>query len=72
MHLLRALPNAGKYLEYSIEGLTGRQLDGDQLFVERPYDVVDGKVEVTNAPGWGIEVNPTFLQATTYAVTERD
>ncbi|PDQ19642.1 mandelate racemase [Mesorhizobium sanjuanii] len=71
MHLLRALPNAGKYLEYSIEGPYSQQW-ADELFVERPYDVVDGKVEVTNAPGWGIEVNPTFLQATTYAVTERD
>jgi L-alanine-DL-glutamate epimerase-like enolase superfamily enzyme len=68
MHLLRAIPNAGKYLEYSIEGPYTQQW-ADELFVERPYEVVDGRVSVSDAPGWGIEVKPSFLESATYAIS---
>ena len=54
MHLLRAIPNAGKYLEYSIEGPYTQQW-ADGLFVESPYEVREGHVTVSDAPGWGIE-----------------
>ena len=69
MHILRAIPNAGPYLEYSIEGPYTQQW-ADHLFVERPYAVRDGQVEVSDAPGWGIEVAPAFLEKAAYAVTE--
>jgi len=62
MHLLRAIPNAGKYLEFSIEGEDYYPWQ-DNLFVESPYAVIDGKVSVTDAPGWGVEVNPVWLEA---------
>jgi len=26
------------------------------LFVSSPYDIVDGKATVTDAPGWGVEI----------------
>jgi L-alanine-DL-glutamate epimerase-like enolase superfamily enzyme len=68
MHLLRAIPNAGKYLEYSIEGPYTQQWAAD-LFVESPYAVVDGMVEVSDAPGWGVTVNPAFLTGARYAVS---
>jgi len=60
MHLLRAIPNAGKYLEFSIEGLDYYPWQ-DQLFVQSPFDIVDGKATVTNQPGWGVDVNPDWL-----------
>lgn len=69
MHLLRALPNAGKYLEYSIE-------DGPQyawtkgLFVEDPFTVTDGHVEVSEAPGWGVEIAPSFLETSSYRISD--
>ena len=69
MHLLRAIPNAGPYLEFSIEGPYGQQWDRT-LFVERPYAVRDGRVEVTDAPGWGVEPSPAFLDAATHARSE--
>lgn len=69
MHLLRAIPNAGKYLEYSIEGPYSQQW-ADTLFLERPYEVADGEVEVTDAPGWGVTVNPAFLESASYAASE--
>ncbi|AZQ68431.1 mandelate racemase/muconate lactonizing enzyme family protein [Silicimonas algicola] len=71
MHLLRAIPNAGKYLEYSIEGPYSQQW-ADTLFVERPYDVVDGQVRVTDAPGWGVEINPSFMEHSTYAISQSE
>src|SRR3546814_2344998 len=43
MHLLRTIPNAGKYLELSIEGPDYYPWQ-EGLFVESPYGVVDGHV----------------------------
>jgi len=60
MHLLRAIPNAGKYLEFSIEGLDYYPWQ-DKLFIESPYAIKDGMATVTDAPGWGAEPNPGWL-----------
>ena len=70
MHLLRAIPNAGKYLEFSIEGedyypwQTG-------LFVEDPFTITDGQAHVTDAPGWGAEIAPDWLARSAYKCSER-
>ncbi len=61
MHLLRAIPNAGKYLEFSIEGPDYYPWQ-DGLFVESPYAITDGHVQVSDAPGWGVEVAPQWLE----------
>lgn len=61
MHLLRAIPNAGKYLEFSIEGPDYYPWQ-EGLFLGDPYRVTDGHVTVSDAPGWGIEVNPAWLE----------
>lgn len=71
MHLLRAIPNAGKYLEFSIEGLDYYPWQ-DDLFLNDPYQIVDGKASVTDAPGWGIEINPEWLEKSFYEVSELD
>jgi len=60
MHLLRAIPNAGKYLEYSIEGLDYYPWQ-ENLFVESPFNIVDGTATVPDVPGWGVTVNPEWL-----------
>ncbi|MEI4195281.1 mandelate racemase/muconate lactonizing enzyme family protein [Roseovarius sp. E0-M6] len=65
MHLLRAIPNAGKYLEFSIEGDDYYPWQ-DGLFVEDPFTIEDGHARVTDAPGWGIEVNPEWLARSQY------
>jgi L-alanine-DL-glutamate epimerase-like enolase superfamily enzyme len=69
MHLLRAIPNAGKYLELSIEGLDYYPWQ-DRLFLGEPYKIVEGKAEVTDAPGWGVEINPEWLEKAAYKVSE--
>ncbi len=60
MHLLRAIPNAGRYLEFSIEGPDYYPWQ-EGLFVEDPYAVEDGTLRVTDAPGWGAEPSPDWL-----------
>jgi L-alanine-DL-glutamate epimerase-like enolase superfamily enzyme len=71
MHLLRAIPNAGKYLEFSIEGADYYPWQED-LFVESPYAIEDGYARVTDAPGWGVEVNPEWLARSAYRISSRE
>ena len=68
MHLLRAIPNAGKYLEFSIEQEDYYPWQYD-LFVNSPFDIVDGHAIVTDAPGWGVEVNPEWLAKSIYKIS---
>ncbi len=65
MHLLGALPNAGKYLELSIEGEDYYPWQRG-LFIGDPYTVTDGHVTIPSAPGWGVEIDPGWLQAAAY------
>ncbi len=68
MHLLLAIPNAGKYLEFSIEGPDYYPWQ-EGLFRSSPYGVEDGQVTVTDAPGWGIEIDPEWLARSRYQVS---
>jgi L-alanine-DL-glutamate epimerase-like enolase superfamily enzyme len=65
MHLLRAIPNAGKYLEFSIEGPDYYPWQ-EGLFVRSPYEIADGQAMVTAAPGWGVEISPDWLGRSKY------
>ncbi len=69
MHLLRAIPNAGKYLEFSIEGEDYYPWQ-DNLFVTSPYTIEDGKARVTDEPGWGVDINPKWLANAQHAVSQ--
>lgn len=69
MHLLRAIPNAGKYLEFSIEGADYYPWQ-EGLFLGNPYAITDGHATVTDAPGWGVEINPDWLDRAQYQVSE--
>jgi L-alanine-DL-glutamate epimerase-like enolase superfamily enzyme len=65
MHLLGAIPNAGKYLELSIEGSDYYPWQ-EGLFLSDPYRVEDGKVTIPDAPGWGVTINPAWLERATH------
>jgi L-alanine-DL-glutamate epimerase-like enolase superfamily enzyme len=69
MHFLKAIANPGKYLELSIEGLDYYPWQHG-LFVEDPYKVEGGHVEVTDRPGWGVDINPRWLEQAQYKVSE--
>lgn len=68
MHLLRAIPNAGDYLELSIEEADYYPWQYG-LYRKSPYDVVDGHVTVTAEPGWGVEIHPDWLSKAHYQVS---
>jgi L-alanine-DL-glutamate epimerase-like enolase superfamily enzyme len=57
LHVLAAIPNAGPFLEYSIE---------DTPWTEGLYEpalqVVDGRVPMPSGPGWGVRINPGWLE----------
>ena len=69
MHLLGAIPNAGKYLEFSIEGPDYYPWQ-DGLFRESPYGIVDGQATVPDAPGWGVEIEPGWLERAAHQISE--
>lgn len=65
MHLLRAIPNAGEYLEFSIEGPDYYPWQ-ETLFEASPYRIENGAATVTDVPGWGVDVNPEWLARSAY------
>ena len=71
MHLLGAIPNAGKYLELSIEGPDYYPWQ-EGLFRRSPYDVHDGAVIIPSEPGWGVEPAPEWLERSSHAESTLD
>ena len=71
MHLMRALPQPGRYLEFSIEDETYYPWQRG-LFRTDPYTVTDGQVQVTETPGWGIEIEPEWLAKSSYKASNWD
>ncbi len=69
MHFLRSIRNAGKYLEFSIEGLDYYPWQ-DKLFINDPFKIEDGHATVSDAPGWGVEVRPDWLSRSSYQISE--
>ena len=69
MHLLGAIPNAGKYLELSIEGPDYYPWQ-EGLFRTSPY--AGGRTAVSPfrpSPGWGVEIEPEWLAQAEYRVS---
>ena len=71
MHLLGAIPNAGKYLEFSIEGPDYYPWQ-EGLFLGDPFAIRDGCVTIPAEPGWGVEINPDWLARASYRSSSRD
>ncbi len=69
MHFLKAIENAGKYLELAIEGEDVYPWQ-QGLFLNPPFDVADGHVTVPSEPGWGVEINPDWLESAEYQKSE--
>jgi L-alanine-DL-glutamate epimerase-like enolase superfamily enzyme len=65
LHMLAAIPNAGRCMEFSIE---------PDAWVRDLYtpalEVVDGQVTVPNGPGWGVHVSQRWLEAAQRGVSE--
>ena len=67
LHMMGAIPNAGPYLEFSIEprGWT------DGLFAPA-LEARDGKVAIPEGPGWGVAIRPEWLEKADYRISKLD
>jgi L-alanine-DL-glutamate epimerase-like enolase superfamily enzyme len=65
LHMLAAIPNAGPYVEFSIEP-SGWAKD----LYHPPLEVRDGHVAIPDGPGWGVTINPAWLTAAERRVSE--
>jgi L-alanine-DL-glutamate epimerase-like enolase superfamily enzyme len=66
LHLMTAIPNAGPFVEFTIEGDVNR---GETIY--SPALVVkDGKIKIPDGPGWGVKINPAWLEKAVYQKSE--
>jgi L-alanine-DL-glutamate epimerase-like enolase superfamily enzyme len=67
LHFMAAIPNAAPFVEFSIEEESNA---GEKLY--RPgLKVVDGKVKLPDGPGWGVKINPAWIEKAAYQKSER-
>ncbi len=65
LHMLAAIPNAGPYLEYSIEP----DHWADEIFTPA-LEVRGGHVAIPPGPGWGVTVRPEWLSQAEHAISQ--
>jgi L-alanine-DL-glutamate epimerase-like enolase superfamily enzyme len=67
LHFMAAIPNAGPFVEFTIED------DGnkDEAFYHPALEVKEGKVKIPDDPGWGVKINPAWLAKAAYQKSER-
>ena len=68
LHLMGAIENAGPYVEFSIEGAD--YYPWDRGLYEPALVARDGKVQIPDGPGWGVEINRDWLKKATYRKSE--
>ena len=66
-HLMCAIPNAGPYVELSIEGPEYYPWQYD--LYDPPLQIENGALTAPSGPGWGVEVNPRWLAGTEHFAT---
>ena len=70
IHLLAAIPNAGPYVEFTIEWNENVNREAREVF-SPALEVKDGRVKIPDASGWGVKFNPDWLKSADYQKTER-
>lgn len=65
LHMAAAVPNAGRFVEFSIE--PDHWTEG--LFTSG-LKVEDGKVHVPDGPGWGVTIHPEWLAKAEYRISQ--
>jgi L-alanine-DL-glutamate epimerase-like enolase superfamily enzyme len=62
VHLMAAAPNAGEFLEFTIESDAQINRLSAEMY-EPQLAVRDGRVRVPDGPGWGVRINPAWIEA---------
>lgn len=65
LHMLGAISNAGPYMEFSIE-----PTEWTKDIYQPELQVRDGKVDIPDGPGWGVTINPKWLEKAERQVSE--
>ena len=68
LHLMGALPNAGPYVEFSIEGPD--YYPWQYGLFDPGFEIKEGRVRIPDGPGWGVEINPDWLARASYRKSE--
>ena len=68
LHMMGAISNAGPYVEFSIEGNDYYPWQED--FYRPELVARDGKVQIPEGPGWGVDLNPQWLDNAKYQKSE--
>ncbi|MEZ5843145.1 MAG: mandelate racemase/muconate lactonizing enzyme family protein [Hyphomicrobiaceae bacterium] len=67
LHLMAAIEGGGPYVEFSIEPPDYQPWE---LGIYRPaLTITDGRVDVPDGPGWGVEIEPAWLEAATRQIS---
>ena len=68
LHMLGAIPNAGPYVEFSIEGAD--YYPWQYGIYDPVLEAKDGKVQIPDGPGWGITPRVDWLESADYKISE--
>jgi L-alanine-DL-glutamate epimerase-like enolase superfamily enzyme len=66
-HFMAAIENAGKYVEFSIEGSDYYPWQNNIFTPE--LEIRNGNVVISDKPGWGIEINPEWMALSDYRIS---
>ena len=67
IHFMAAIENAGKYVEFSIEG--SDYYPWQNGIFSPGFEIRDGNVLLSDKPGWGIEIDPEWIALADYRVS---
>jgi L-alanine-DL-glutamate epimerase-like enolase superfamily enzyme len=68
LHMMGAIENAGAYVEFSIEPT--EYYPWQEGLFSPALQARDGKVQIPDAPGWGVEINPAWLATAGHQISE--
>jgi L-alanine-DL-glutamate epimerase-like enolase superfamily enzyme len=67
LHFMAAIASAGPFVEFTIEG----DINEGETIYSPALKVIDGKVKIPEGPGWGVRINPAWLDKAAYQKSER-
>ena len=66
---MRAIPNPGNYLEYSIESEEGINQEARAMYTP-VLEIENGHLNLPPGPGWGISIHNEWLQNSRYEISQ--
>jgi L-alanine-DL-glutamate epimerase-like enolase superfamily enzyme len=67
LHFMAAIPNAGPFVEFTIEN----DANPGGSFYSPSLEVKDGRIKIPDDPGWGVAIRQAWLEKASYQKSER-